>query len=435
MSDDSPPNASMDDSSNAVEVIWARSGDAPNLQAFLADHPHWLPSELLAALLVDQQFRSRTPLPWSTEDYLALVPSLAADNDLTLDLIYGECRWRSREGNPPNLEELAGRFPRLRLRLERQLEIASWFEEAGGSDAQPEDDNRGDEDSSAEDDAATIRFGDYDLLEEIAHGGMGVVYRARHRKLQRIVALKLIRPERMMRAADRRRFKNETQIIARLDHPNIIPILHVGQVDGVHFFTMPMIRGRDLDLRRTEYLDEVRRAARLVWSVASAIHYSHQHNVLHRDLKPSNVLVDEACEPFVIDFGLATSRLTEVSDLTLSDEFLGTPAYAAPELLQEDSDPPTVAADVYGLGAILYVLISGQPPFSGRNSLEVWNKIRDSEPQRPRTLNARVDPDLEAICLKALEKNPASRYASAAALVEDLYRYLAREPVVARPVG
>ena len=281
---------------------------------------------------------------------------------------------------------------------------------------------------------AAIRFGDYELYEEIARGGMGVIYRARHRKLKRTVALKMIRPERLMRAADLRRFKNETQIIARLDHPNIIPILHVDQVDGIHFFTMRMVDGRDLDLRRTEYLNDVRIAARLVSAVAAAIHYAHQHGVLHRDLKPSNVLVDESGVPFVVDFGLA-SHLSELSNLTLSDEFLGTPAYAAPELLQDDSQPPTVAADVYGLGAILYVLITGQPPFTGRNSLEVWNKIRESEPRPPRTLNARVDPDLEAICLKALEKNPAARYASAAALAEDLDRYLTREPVAARPVG
>ncbi len=296
------------------------------------------------------------------------------------------------------------------------------------------EDCAGEEDSAGEADAATIRFGDYELCEEIARGGMGVIYRAWHRKLQRTVALKMIRPERLMRAADLRRFKNETRIIAQLDHPNIIPILHVDQVDGIHFFTMRMIQGRDLDVRRTDYLDDVRLAARLVRAVAAAIHHAHLHGVLHRDLKPSNVLVDESGVPFVVDFGLA-SHLAELPQLTRSDEFQGTPAYAAPELLREDAPPPTVAADVYGLGAILYVLITGQPPFSGHNSLEVWTKIRHSQPRPPRTLNARVDQDLEAICLKALEKNPAARYFSAAALAEDLDRYLAGEPVAARPVG
>jgi len=399
------------------------------LNVLLADHPQWSTREVRDALLIDQQFRWRTFDPWITEDYLTLAPSLAADDDLTLDLIYGECRGRTQQGNPPDLAELVQRFPHLRDRLERQMEIASWFADAEGSEARVDE-----EDSSSEAEATTIRFGDYDLCEEIARGGMGVIYRAHHRKLKRTVALKMIRPERLMRAADVRRFKNETRIIARLEHPNIIPILNVGQVDGVHFFTMRMVRGRDLESRRTEYLDDVRRAARLVWEVAAAIHHAHQHGVLHRDLKPSNVLVDDSGVPYVVDFGLAR-HVSESSDLTASDEFLGTPAYAAPEQLREDSEPLTVAADVYGLGAILYVLITGQPPFTGRNSFEIWNKVRESEPPRPRTLNVGVDPDLEAICLKTLEKNPAARYPSAAAFADDLERYLAREPVAARPVG
>ncbi len=148
MNDDSPPDASMEDPADAVEALWARSGKVPDLEALLADHPRWTPGELRAALLADQQFRGRTPLPWTTEDYLALVPSLAADEDSTLDLICGECRGRRRQGNPPNLEELVRRFPHLCGRLERQLEIASWFEDAGSSDAPPEEDSTGEEDGT-----------------------------------------------------------------------------------------------------------------------------------------------------------------------------------------------------------------------------------------------------------------------------------------------
>jgi tRNA A-37 threonylcarbamoyl transferase component Bud32 len=339
-----------------VEALWASSGGPPELKSVLADHPQWSARELRDALMVDQQFRWRTSQPWSAEQYLAVLPPAAADDALTLDLIYGECRGRTHSGNPPDLAELVRRFPHLRQRLERQLEIASWFADADGGDSPP-----GEEDSTDDTDATTIRFGDYDLCEEIARGGMGVIYRARHRKLKRTVALKMIRPERLMRAADVRRFKNETRIIARLDHPNIIPILNVGQVDGIHFFTMRMVQGRDLESRRTEFLSDVRRAARLVWAVAAAIHHAHQHGVLHRDLKPSNVLVDDSGVPYVVDFGLARQG-TESHGLTAPDEFLGTPAYAAPEQLQKGSQPLTVAADVYGLGAILYVLITGQPP-------------------------------------------------------------------------
>jgi len=429
MSEQPLPQTSPAEPADLVETLWEQSGQGPDLNSLLADHPQWSVREVRDALLIDQQFRWRTGDPWITEDYLTLAPSLAADDDLTLDLIYGECRGRTQQGNPPDLAELVQRFPHLRERLERQMEIASWFAHTNVSEARADE-----EDSSSEAEGTAIRFGDYELCEEIARGGMGVIYRAQHRKLKRTVALKMIRPERLMRAADVRRFKNETRIIARLEHPNIIPILNVGQVDGVHFFTMRMVRGRDLESRRAEYLGDVRRAARLLWAVAAAIHHAHQHGVLHRDLKPSNVLVDDSGMPYVVDFGLAR-HVSEASGLTGSDEFLGTPAYAAPEQLREDSEPLTVAADIYGLGAILYVLITGQPPFSGRNSFEIWSQVRESEPQRPRTLNGRVDPDLEAICLKALEKNPAARYPSAAALADDLERYLAREPVAARPVG
>lgn len=263
---------------------------------------------------------------------------------------------------------------------------------------------------------------------------MGVIYRARHRQLKRYVALKMIRPERLMRAADLRRFKNETRIMAQLDHPNIIPILHIDQIDGIHFFTMRLVEARDLEARRTEYMNNFPCAARLILAVAEAIDYAHQHGVLHRDLKPSNVLVDESGVPFIVDFGVAR-HLSEASQSGPSVEFQGTPAYAAPELIQDESQAANVAVDVYGLGTILYVLITGYPPFSGRNSLDVWDKIRQTEPPRPRTLNTRVDQDLEAICLKALAKNPAARYASAAALVDDLQRYLAHKPVAARPIG
>ncbi|HQX48617.1 MAG TPA: serine/threonine-protein kinase [Planctomycetaceae bacterium] len=428
MGDDLQLHASSAEPADSVEAAWANPGEPPDLIALLADHPRWSSRDLRVALLVDQQFRALTSQPWSTEDYLRLIPAQAVNDDLVLDLIYSECRSRSRHDAAPKLEEMVHRFPHLATRLKRQLEIASWFADAPAIDSQPTD-----EDSTDSRDPLATRFGDYEIFEEIARGGMGVIYRARHRKLKRIVALKMIRPERLMRFADLRRFKNETRIIAQLDHPHIIPILHVDKFDGIHFFTMRMIEGRDLEARRTEYLNDLRSAAQLVAAVATAIHYAHQHGVLHRDLKPSNVLVDQTGMPFVVDFGLA-SRMSELTNLIQPEEFRGTPAYAAPEILQEHAPPPNVAADVYGLGAILYVLMTGQAPFDGLNSVEIWSRIRDSEPPSPRTLNPRVSPDLEAICLKALDKNPAARYESAAALEEDLRRFLAGESVVARPV-
>tara|TARA_R110002073_G_scaffold96276_2_gene222583 strand:- start:5154 stop:6707 length:1554 start_codon:yes stop_codon:yes gene_type:complete len=428
MGDGCASNQPSQDPVDVVEAIWAQSGELPDFEAFLAAYSHWSIDDLRTAVLVDQQFRSRTHQPLSAEQYAEMIPTLADNDDFTIDLLLGEFRGRCRQGQSPNALELSGRFLRLQPQLERQLEIAAWFEDDCSRDGEADVD-----DNSSETDEAGVRFGDYDLYEEIARGGMGVIFRARHRKLNRIVALKMIRPERLLRSAELQRFKNETQIISQLDHPSIIDILNVDQVDGIHFYTMRMVEGRDLESRRTEYLDDVRLAARLVSTVAAAIHYAHQHGVLHRDLKPSNVLVDHSGVPYVVDFGLA-SRLSEPSCLTPSVEFCGTPAYAAPELLQQQSLPASVAVDVYGLGAILYVLLTGQPPFSGRNSQEVWNKIRDSVPPPPRTLNAHIDPDLEAICLKTLNKNPAARYSSAAALTEDLDRYLAREPVTARSI-
>jgi WD40 repeat protein/tRNA A-37 threonylcarbamoyl transferase component Bud32/tetratricopeptide (TPR) repeat protein len=277
-------------------------------------------------------------------------------------------------------------------------------------------------------------FGDYELLKVIGEGGMGIVYRAKQLSLNRPVAVKMIRATRFASAEDVRRFKNEAEAVARLDHPNIVPIFEVGQFEDQHYFSMKLISGESLDKRLNDYMTDSNGAARLVATAASAILHAHQRGILHRDLKPANILVDCDGQPHVTDFGLA-KRVEGDSDLTRSGAILGTPAYMAPEQASGRRGSVTTSTDIYGLGAILYALLTGKAPFSGTTVLDTLEQVRERSPDLPRKLNPRAPRDLEVICLKCLEKEPRRRYASADSLAEDLKRWLAGEPIAARPVG
>jgi len=285
-------------------------------------------------------------------------------------------------------------------------------------------------------------FGDYEILGELARGGMGVIYRARQLSLNRPVALKMIATGQLATSGQIRRFHVEAEAAARLDHPNIVPIYEVGEHQGQHFYSMKLIEGgtiAELGVRSAEFeqagVDEgdvsQSAAATVVGQVARAVHYAHQRGVLHRDLKPTNILVDAEGQPHVADFGLA-KLLEEDSSLTQSVAVLGTPAYMAPELASGKAAEATTAADVYSLGAILYELLTGQPPFCGSTALETMRQAIDREPPRPRTLQPTIDCDLEVICLKCLEKDPSRRYSSARSVAEDLDRWIAGEPIQAR---
>ena len=278
---------------------------------------------------------------------------------------------------------------------------------------------------------AARRVGDYELLDAIAHGGMGAVYRARQVGVNRAVALKMILAGRFASAAEVQRFRAEAAAAGALDHPNIVPVYEVGEHEGRHFFSMKLVTGGSLASRVADYQRDPRAAAALIAAVARAVHHAHQHGVLHRDLKPSNILLDGDGRPYVSDFGLA-KRFDADGGLTQSEAVVGTPSYMAPEQASGGSKRATIAADVYGLGAILYELLSGRPPFQADTRLETLRRVQEQEPSSIRPANRKVGRDLETVCLKCLSKDPRRRYASAEALADDLERWLAGRPVRAR---
>jgi WD40 repeat protein len=277
-------------------------------------------------------------------------------------------------------------------------------------------------------------FGDFELLGGIARGGMGVVYRARQRSLNRPVALKILQGGSLAIDDDVRRFRLEAEAVAQLDHPNIVPIHAVGEYDGFNYFAMKLIDGTSLAERPPGPAAEPRATARLVATVARAVHHAHQRGILHRDLKPSNILIDAEGQPHVTDFGLAR-RLDGDSELTQSGAILGTPSYMAPEQASGQREAVTTATDVYGLGAVLYALLTGKPPFQGDSVSETLERVRNEQPDPPSGVGCGVDRELEVICLKCLEKEPDRRYGSALALAEDLERWLRGESIAARPAG
>ena len=278
------------------------------------------------------------------------------------------------------------------------------------------------------------RFGDYELLDEIARGGMGVVYRARQLSLNRIVAVKVLLFGEFASNEFVHRFKIEAAAAASLRHPNIVAIHEVGEHAGQHYFSMDLIEGQSLaELARNGPLP-ARTVATSIENVARAIHYAHQHGVIHRDLKPSNVLIDAYGQPHITDFGLA-KRLADDGNLTTTGQVLGSPNFMPPEQADPTFGPPGPAGDIYSLGALLYHLLTGRPPFIGESVEVTLRQLLQQEPVAPHLLNASIPADLETICLKCLQKEPARRYPTAQALADELRRFLHHEPIHARPIG
>jgi eukaryotic-like serine/threonine-protein kinase len=387
-----------------------------------------------------------------------------ADREYQLTQILGAYYEAGEEGHAPSQAELIQRYPELAAELVeffceearfdrltepvRKRESLPWLEMMGpGMGASGETGIAVKEErnaltatwlavdsSEAHASEPNVYFGEYEILERIGNGGMGMVFKARQRTPNRLVALKMILAGRLATPNDVKRFHNEAEAAAELDHPHIVPIYEVGERDGYNFFSMKLIEGGGLDVKKAEYGSDPRRAASVIAMVARAVHHAHQRGVLHRDLKPSNILTDTDGQPIIVDFGLA-KRTRSTVDLTQDDVNPGTPRYMAPEQLAPNRGQVTTATDVYGLGGILYVLLTGTPAVQGESAAEVLEAVSNRIPVPPSKLNRRVPRDLETICLKCLEKEPSKRYSSAGELADDLNHWLAGEPIKARPVG
>jgi eukaryotic-like serine/threonine-protein kinase len=373
------------------------------------------------------------------EDYLAEVdaPRRAALLD---ELLRVERELRRRAGDDPVVAEYAARFPGHGALIEalfgpgpsRPAPSVSKYEpppiapdQTGGQTGASGEPSPGDR----------VRyFGDYEIDREIARGGMGVVFRARQISLNRTVALKMILAGQLADENDIKRFYTEAEAAAQLDHPGIVPIFEVGRHEEQHFFSMAFVEGRSLAERLADGPMPPRDSAALLLHVTTAVEYAHSRGVIHRDLKPSNILIGADGNPRVTDFGLA-KRVQGDSGLTGSGQIMGTPSYMPPEQAGGRRGEVGTPADVYALGATLYCMVTGRPPFQAATAMDTVLQVLSDEPVPPRRLSATIPRDLETMCLKCLEKEPGKRYASAAALREDLRSFLVGEPIAARPVG
>jgi serine/threonine protein kinase/tetratricopeptide (TPR) repeat protein len=397
-------------------------------------------------VLLDRQSRSWLTGRRLTVEELLEGSHLRHDPELQLDLIYNEIVLREQLGEGPTAEEYFARYPHLRDALVLHFEVhravgAEVLTETARLPGRPTVPG-----AEAPVGPAPPNPGAYELVQLLGRGGMGVVYKARHERLRRFVALKMFEPGRVPSEREVQRFRTEAEAVARLQHPNIVQIFEIGERDGLPFIALELVDGGTLADRLRRLPFAPRAAAELLETLARAVHHAHEQGIVHRDLKPANVLfaappatagLQPGCgTPKITDFGLAKVLEEDpdgVRDTTRSGEPLGTPRYMSPEQAAGRHDLIGPATDVYALGTVLYECLTGQVPLVAASVIETLNRIRFDEPVSPRRLQSSVPRDLATICLNCLHKEPARRYASARALADDLRRFLNGEPIMARP--
>jgi serine/threonine protein kinase/Tfp pilus assembly protein PilF len=410
----------------------------------------------LERLLAEQRERWPRGERLPVELFLEQHPAVRDDTEAVLHLIFNEVVLRERAGEVPCLEEYQKRFPHLAAELELQFTL----DRALRSELRPQPDVltstlKAPVDPQALSAPELESVPGYEVLRELGHGGMGVVYQAWHNSLSRMVALKMIRSGSHAGAEELARFRTEAEAVARLQHPNIVQIYEVGEHDGRPFLALEYVDGGSLDRRLNGTPQTPPDAARLVETLAHTVHHAHERGIVHRDLKPANVLLasggrqppvdDEGTgglrpppgdlAPKITDFGLAKVLIGGSAEQTQTGAILGTPSYMAPEQARGRGRAIGPATDVYALGAILYELLTGRPPFKATSVMETLHQVASDEPVPPRALQPKLPRDLETICLKCLEKDPRKRYASAKELADDLGHFLAGEPIIARPIS
>lgn len=457
-SDDQERSTSLD----RFRRDWGTASTPPQIESYLPARDETPRDQRLKLLIefvmIDLEFRWRSErgeFPTKTltqasalpsnpifEDYLTQFPELGDLANLPIELIGQEYRVRNQWGDRPTHDSYIDRFPKdpaplrnalakidaelANLRLSPQIKADPW--------AQPTLSYHATDPPPDPTDRERVRyFGEYELISEIARGGMGVVYKARQVKLNRTVALKMILSGELAGDEQVQRFKAEAEAAAKLDHPGIVPIYEIGEHRGQHYFSMSYVDGKSLNAWIKECPLPSREAAIILQKVAEAIAYAHSKGIIHRDLKPGNVLIDPNGEPKVTDFGLAKQTHSD-RDLTRTGMVVGTPSYMPPEQAAARGDIGP-AADIYSLGAVLYAMLTGRPPFQSSNALDTIIQVLEREPVPPRQLDPKIERDLETICLKCLAKTPNGRYASATDLQDDIQRFLDDQPILARPPG
>ncbi len=374
------------------------------------------------------------------------MPSTKPDDDdreLQLDAIIAEYYRLPDTDGPPDQNEFIQRYPEFASELKEFFSDARLFYADESSTPQETSLGRTIIDAPQLEPSASKQvvryFGEYEILEKLGAGGMGVVYKARQKKLNRIVALKMIRSGELANSSDVQRFEAEAKAAAKLSHPGIVSVHEVGIHDGHHFYTMDYVEGGNLSQLHRDEPVAAKHAVKLVRQLAESMHYAHSKGIIHRDLKPANILLNANGEPRITDFGLA-KRIRDEDEsqsptMTESGQILGTAGYMSPEQASGKSRLVGPSSDIYSLGAVLYALLTSRAPFVGETPSHTIMQVLQSEPISPRKLNPSVPRDLETICLKCLEKEPHKRYGTAKLFADDLSRFLEGRPVIARPVS